>query len=117
MLIQEHELKQETMAMSACYVPVFLKKKHNNAHKAVWFTKATVIGAISAFVDSIDSHIILQMIRESKGDLYAIHCNTTQYGSQSIHYSGVRIWNLLPVDIGESYDLFSHKLKDFFCHL
>ena len=24
------------------------------------------IGAISAFVDSIDSHIILQMIRESK---------------------------------------------------
>ena len=35
--------------------------------KAVWFTTATVIGAISAFVDSIDSqHIILRMIRESK---------------------------------------------------
>ena len=50
----------------ACFVPVFLKKKHNNAHKAVWFTKATLIVAISAFVDSINSHIILQIIRESK---------------------------------------------------
>ena len=54
------------MAVPACYVPVFLKKKHNDARKAVWFTKATVIGATSAFVDSINSHIILQMIRESK---------------------------------------------------
>ena len=45
-------------------VPVCLKEKHN-ARKAVWFTKATVIGVISAFVDSIDSHIILRMIRES----------------------------------------------------
>ena len=62
---EEQELKQETTAMPACYVPVCLKKKHN-ARKAVWFTTATVIGAISAFVDSIDSHIILQMIRESK---------------------------------------------------
>ena len=51
--------------MPACYVPVCLKKKHN-ARKAVWFTMATVIGAISAFVDRIDSHIILRMIRESK---------------------------------------------------
>ena len=51
--------------MPACYVPVCLKKKHN-ARKAVWFTTATVIGASSAFVDSIDSQIILRMIRESK---------------------------------------------------
>ena len=58
-------MKQETTAMPACYVPLCLKKKHN-ARKAVWFTTATVIGAISAFVDSIDSHIILRMIRESK---------------------------------------------------
>ena len=58
---EEQELKQETMAMPASYVPVCLKKKHN-ARKAVWFTTATVIGAISAFVDSIDSHIILRMI-------------------------------------------------------
>ena len=28
-----------------------------------------------------------------KGGLYAIHCNTIQYGLRSIHYSGVRIWN------------------------
>ena len=41
------------------------EKKHN-ARKAAWFTTATVIGAISAFVDRIDSHIILPMIRESK---------------------------------------------------
>ena len=45
-------------AMPAFYVPVCFKKKHN-ARKAVWFTTATVIGAISAFVDGIDSHIIL----------------------------------------------------------
>ena len=62
---EEQELKQETTAVPACYVPVFLRKKHNNARKAVWFTKATAIGAISAFVDSKDSHIILRMIRES----------------------------------------------------
>ena len=54
------------MAVPSCYVPVFLKKKYNNAHKAVWFAKATVIGAISAFVDGIDSHIILRMIPEAK---------------------------------------------------
>ena len=66
--MEEQELKQETTAVPACYMPVLqvcLKEKHN-AHKAVWFTTATVIGAISAFVDSIDSHIILRMIRESK---------------------------------------------------
>ena len=50
----DQELKQETTAVNAGYVPVFLEKNHNNAHKAVWLTKATVIGAIFAFVDSID---------------------------------------------------------------
>ena len=55
------------MLCASLGVPVCLKEKHN-ARKAVWFTKATVIGAISAFVDSIDSHIILRMIRESKND-------------------------------------------------
>ena len=63
---KEQELRQETTVMPVCHVPVFLKKKHNNARKAVWFTKATVAGAISAFVDSIDSHIILRMIHELK---------------------------------------------------
>ena len=63
---EEQKLKHKAMAVPSCYVPVFLKKKHNNARKAVWLTKATVIGAISALVDSIDSHIILWMIRESK---------------------------------------------------
>ena len=64
---EEQELKQETMAMPACYVPCsLLKKEYNNVRKGVWFTKATVLGAISAFVDSIDSHIILRMICESK---------------------------------------------------
>ena len=41
--IEEQELKQQTTAVPACYVPVCLKKKHN-ACKAVWFTKATVLG-------------------------------------------------------------------------
>ena len=36
----KQELKQETTAVPACYVPVYLKK--HNARKAVWFTKATV---------------------------------------------------------------------------
>ena len=63
---EEQELKQETMAVPACYVPVCLKKKHN-ARKAVWFTKATVHWSnFCIFVDSIDSQIILPMIRESK---------------------------------------------------
>ena len=38
---EEQELKQETTAVPACYVPVCLKKKHN-AGMAVWFTKATM---------------------------------------------------------------------------
>ena len=47
-------------------MPVCLKKKHN-ARKAVWFTKATVHWSnFCIFVDSIDSQIILRMIRESK---------------------------------------------------
>ena len=63
---EEQELKQETPAVAACYVPGFLKKKHN-ACKAVWFTKATVHWSnFCIFVDSIDSQIILRMIRESK---------------------------------------------------
>ena len=42
------------------------KTRLPRARKAVWFTTATVIGAISAFVDRLDSHIILRMICESK---------------------------------------------------
>ena len=38
---EEQELKQESTAAPAFYVPVCLKKKHN-ACKAVWFTRATV---------------------------------------------------------------------------
>ena len=52
---EEQELKQETTAVRACYVPVCLKKKHN-ACKAVWFTKATVHWSnFCIFVGSIDS--------------------------------------------------------------
>ena len=62
---EEQELKQETTAVPACYVPVCSKKK-NNARKAVWFTKATVHWSnLCIFVDSIDSQMILRMIRES----------------------------------------------------
>ena len=72
---EEQELKQETTAVMSgvmCMlcaspgVPVCLRKKHN-ARKAVWFTKATVHWSnFCIFVDSIDSQIILRMIRESK---------------------------------------------------
>ena len=51
-----------------------------------------------------------------KGDLFALHCNTTQYGLRSIYYLGVRIWNSLPIEIRESPSLsiFKKKLKDLF---
>ena len=66
---EEQKLKQETTAVPACYVPVCLKNKHH-ARKAVWFTKATVYWSnFCISVDSIDSQIILGMIRESKRDV------------------------------------------------
>ena len=45
--------------------------------------------------------------------------NTAQHGLGSIHHSGVRIWNSLPVDIRESHSLtnFKKKLKNYFFHL
>ena len=54
--------------MCQSWVPVCLKKlaKHN-ARKAAWFTKATVHWSnFCIIVDSMDSQIILRMIRESK---------------------------------------------------
>ena len=53
--------------------------------------------------------------QSKKSDLFALRCNTTQYGLRSIHYLGVRIWNSLPIEIRESPSLsiFKKKLKDF----
>ena len=63
--------------MPACYVPVCLRKKHN-ARKAVWFTKATVHWSnFCNFVDSINSQIILRVIRESKRKLLILIKNST----------------------------------------
>ena len=45
-----------------------------------------------------------------KNDLYAVSCNTTQYGLRSIHYSGVRLWNSLPMEIhGSQLRAFSRE--------
>ena len=54
--------------------------------------------------------------KSKKGYLFGLRCNTTQYGLRSIHYSGVRIWDSLPVEIRESSSLsnFKKKLKDYF---
>ena len=55
--------------------------------------------------------------RQSKrGDLFALRCNTTQYGLRSIHYSGVRLWNSLPTDVRNSVSLsiFRSKIKTYF---
>ena len=50
--------------------------------------------------------------RQSKrGDLFALRCNTTQYGLRSIHYSGVRLWNSLPQEIRSSNSLSNFKKK------
>ena len=48
-----------------------------------------------------------------KGDLFALCCNTTQYGPRSIHYTGVRLWNSLPCEIRDSPSLpvFRKKIK------
>ena len=40
-----------------------------------------------------------------KGDLFAVHCNTTQYGLCCIHYTGVRLWDYLPCEIRDSSSL------------
>ena len=97
---QEQELKQETTAVSACYVPVFLKKKNNNARKAVWFTKATVAGAISAFADSIDSHFILRISVSQK-----------RYGTEILctGFSDPQNIILLSVVLMNSYSCFKSK--------
>ena len=52
--------------------------------------------------------------QSKKGDLFALRCNTTQYGLRSIHYLGVCLWNSLPIEIRESPSLsiFKKKLKD-----
>ena len=45
-------------------------------------------------------------IRQSqKCDLFALRCNTTQYGLRSIHYTGVRLWNSLACEIRDSSSL------------
>ena len=51
-----------------------------------------------------------------RSDLFALHCNTAQYGLRSIHYSGVRFWNSLPTDIRNSVSLsiFRSKIKSYF---
>ena len=52
-----------------------------------------------------------------KGHFYdALRCITMQYGIRSIHYSSVRLWNSLPIDIKESNSLqnFKKKLKSHF---
>ena len=67
------------------------------------------------FVSSHSVHNIGTQ-QSKKGDLFALHCDTTQYGLRSIHYLGVCIWNSLPNDIRESPSLsiFKKKLKDFY---
>ena len=51
--------------------------------------------------------------QSQKGDLFALRCNTTQYGLHSIHYTGVRLWNSLPCEIRDSPSLpvFRKKIK------
>ena len=56
------------------------------------------------YFTSIQSIHSIGTQQSKKGDLYALHCNTTQYGLRSIHYPGVRIWNSLPVEIRNSQE-------------
>ena len=43
--------------------------------------------------------------QSQKGDLFALRCNTTQYGLRSVHYTSVRLWNSLPCEIRDSPSL------------
>ena len=55
-----------------------------------------------------------------RGDPFALHCSTSQYGLQSIHYSGVQLWTSLPVDIRKIQFLspfFILKLNYIFCQI
>ena len=67
------------------------------------------------YFTSIQSIHSIGTRQSKKGDLYALRCNTTQYGLRSIHYSGVRIWNSLPVAIRNSQSLpnFKEKMKAY----
>ena len=67
------------------------------------------------YFTSIQSIHSIGTRQSKKGDLYALRCNTTQYGLRSIHYSGVRIWNSLPVEIRNSQSLpnFKKKMKAY----
>ena len=51
------------------------------------------------YFTSIQSIHSIGTRQSKKDDLYVLRCNTAQYGLRSIHYSGVRIWNSLPVKI------------------
>ena len=67
------------------------------------------------YFTSIQSIHSIGTRQSKKGDLYALRCDTTQYGLRSIHYSGVRIWNSLPVKIRKSQSLpnFMKKMKAY----
>ena len=67
-----------------------------------YFTRINIIHRISTH-------------RSMENDLYAVSCNTTQYGLISIHYSGVRLWKSLPLEIKDSNTLsnFKRKLKHY----
>ena len=73
---------------------------------------------VREYFTSIQSIHSIGTRQSKKGDLYALRCNTTQYELRSIHYSGVRIWNSLPVEIrnSQSPPNFKKKMKAYiFC--
>ena len=59
------------------------KSKKHNARRQSGSPRQQYIEAISAFVDSIDSHIILRMIRQSKSSKYF---ETISNNSEALSY-------------------------------
>ena len=84
-------------------VASFVYECTNNIAPAYFRNYFTKINTIHRIITS----------QSMKNDLYAVSCNTTQYGLRSIHYSGVRLWNSLPMEIKDSNTLsnFKRKLK------
>ena len=58
-------LETETMAVPACCVPCSVQKRNIMPARQSGSPRQQCSGAISAFVDSTDSHIILRIIHES----------------------------------------------------
>ena len=73
----------------------------------------TFLLPISAII-SLGLKMFIVPALDNPEELFALRCETTQYGLRSIHYSGVRRSNSLPTDIRNSVSLSIFRSKIIF---